>query len=84
MMEKFGPLREITRSPQQEAAGVPAEVVEVLPGHLFRVRLEDNRTLLAHAAGRMRVAITRILAGDKLLVQISPLDPTKARIVALA
>jgi len=60
-----------------EAAGV---VVKVLPATMYRVRLENGHELLAHISGKMRKHFIRITAGDRVTVQISPYDLTKARI----
>ncbi len=57
-------------------------VLETLPSLRFRVRLnEDGREILAHLAGRLRLYKIKILAGDKVTVEISPYDKTKGRIV---
>lgn len=56
------------------------EVVEVLPNTTFRVRLENDHEILAHISGRMRQFNIRILAGDKVTVEMTPYDLTKGRI----
>lgn len=55
-------------------------VVEALPNATFRVKFEDGKEILAHLAGRMRVNFIRILAGDRVLVEVSP-DGTRGRVV---
>jgi translation initiation factor IF-1 len=55
-------------------------VVDVLPGTLFRVKLPNDHVLLAHISGKMRKNFIRIVPGDKVTVEISPYDLTKARI----
>lgn len=60
---------------------VEATVVEALPNAMFRVRMRDGREVSASVTGNMRVQFTRLVAGDKILVQLSPFDPTKTRIV---
>ena len=56
-------------------------VVEALPNATFRVQLNDSgELLLTHLAGKMRVHFIRILAGDRVLVDISP-DGTRGRII---
>ena len=55
-------------------------VVEALPNTTFSVQLEDNREILAHLSGKMRLHFIRILAGDKVLVELSP-DGERGRIV---
>ncbi len=56
------------------------EVVEVLPNTMFRVKLENEHVILAHASGRMRKNRIRVLAGDKVHVEMTPYDLTKGRI----
>lgn len=59
-----------------------AKVVAVLPNELFRLRLQDGSERVAHVAGDLRKAIPRLLPGDVVRIENSPLDPQKARIVA--
>ncbi len=59
-----------------------AVVVEVLPNELFRLRLPDGVELTAHVAGDARKALSRLLPGDQVRIEIAPLDRTKARILA--
>jgi translation initiation factor IF-1 len=61
-----------------------ATVVEALPNAMFRLRLEDGSERLAHVAGNLRMGFTRLLAGDIVRIDLSPLDASKARIIALA
>ena len=56
-------------------------VTEALPNTLFRVKLEDERVILCHLAGKMRIHHIRILPGDKVKIEISPYDETKGRII---
>lgn len=56
-------------------------VTETLPSTTFRVELENGHAILAHISGRMRVNYIRLLPGDKVLVEMSPYDLTKGRIV---
>ena len=57
------------------------EVVENLPNATFRVRLENGHIVLGFISGKMRMHYIRILPGDKVTVQLTPYDLTKARIV---
>jgi translation initiation factor IF-1 len=58
-----------------------ARVLEALPGLLFRVELSDSKeVLLAHLAGKMKLHNIRVLAGDRVLLELSP-DGTRGRIV---
>ena len=56
-------------------------VLEPLPNAMFKVQLENGHILLAHVSGKMRMHFIRILTGDKVLVQVSPYDLTRGRIV---
>ncbi|MBJ57724.1 MAG: translation initiation factor IF-1 [Rickettsiales bacterium] len=57
-------------------------VLEILPNAMFKVKLEENNhEILAHTAGRMRKHRIRILAGDKVTVEMSTYDLTKGRII---
>jgi translation initiation factor IF-1 len=55
-------------------------VTEVLPNAMFRVKLENDHEVLAHTAGKMRRFRIRVLAGDKVTVEMTPYDLTKGRI----
>ncbi len=54
--------------------------MELLPNATFRVLLENGHTILAHTSGRMRKNRIRVLAGDKVTVEMTPYDLTKGRI----
>ena len=56
-------------------------VLEILPNAMFKVELENGHEVLAHTAGRMRKNRIRVLAGDEVLVQVTPYDLTKGRII---
>ncbi len=55
-------------------------VTELLPNAMFRVKLDNNHEVLAHTAGRMRKNRIRVLAGDRVNVELTPYDLTKGRI----
>ncbi|MBI3793345.1 MAG: translation initiation factor IF-1 [Nitrospinae bacterium] len=55
-------------------------VVEALPNAMFRVELANKHVVLAHVSGKMRMHYIRILAGDKVKVELSPYDLTRGRI----
>ncbi len=57
-----------------------AEVVESLPNAMFRVKLPNNVLVLGYVSGKMRMNYIRILPGDRVTVEMSPYDLTKARI----
>lgn len=55
-------------------------VIELLPNAMFRVKLENEHMVLAHTSGRMRKNRIRVLAGDKVTVEMTPYDLSKGRI----
>jgi len=59
---------------------IDGEVVEILPGTKFKIKLENGHQIVAHLSGKMRMNYIRILTGDKLKVEISPYDLSKGRI----
>lgn len=56
-------------------------VVEKLPNAMFHVELDNGHRVLAHISGKLRMNFIRILPGDKVLLEMSPYDLTKARII---
>jgi len=56
-------------------------VEEVLPNNMFRVKLENDHEIIAHAAGKMKKFRIRVLMGDKVVVEMTPYDLTKGRII---
>ena len=57
------------------------KVTELLPNAMFRVKLENKHEILAHTAGKLRKNRIRVLTGDNVLVEITPYDLTKGRII---
>lgn len=57
------------------------EIIELLPNATFRVCLENGHEIIAHTSGRMRKNRIRVLAGDKVTVEMTPYDLTKGRII---
>ena len=55
-------------------------ILEALPNAMFRVELDNGHTVTAHISGKMRMHYIRILPGDKVKMEMSPYDLTKARI----
>ncbi len=58
-----------------------ADVIEALPNAMFKVKLENGHIVLAHVSGKMRMHFIRILPGDTVVVEMSPYDLNKGRIV---
>ena len=65
----------------KDAIKFEAKVVEALPNAMFRVELENGHQILAHVSGKMRMHFIRILPGDTVIVEMSPYDLTRGRIV---
>lgn len=66
---------------EEKAVEVDGEISSVLAGTMFRVRLESGHEVLAHISGKMRKRFIRLVVGDKVKMEMSPYDLTKARIV---
>ena len=66
---------------KEEAIQMNGVVKETLSNTVFRVELENGHMITAHISGKMRKNYIRILTGDKVLVEISPYDLSKGRIV---
>lgn len=66
---------------KEKAIRVEGVVAEVLPNTMFRVDLPNGHRILAHISGKMRMHFIKILPGDKVLLEMSPYDLTKGRIV---
>ncbi len=62
---------------------VRGTVVEKLPNAVFRVELENGHEVLAHVSGKIRTRVIRVMAGDKVTVELSPYDLTRGRITWL-
>jgi translation initiation factor IF-1 len=65
---------------KEEVLEMNGVVAEVLPDSRYRVTLENGHDLVAYSAGKMRKHHIRIIAGDKVSLEISPYDLTKGRI----
>ncbi|MEQ8388462.1 MAG: translation initiation factor IF-1 [Alphaproteobacteria bacterium] len=65
---------------KEELLEFSGEVLELLPNAMFRVKLENGHEILAHTSGKMRKNRIRVLAGDKVTVEMTPYDLTKGRI----
>ena len=65
---------------KEELLEMSGVVNEVLPDSRYRVTLDNGHVLIAYSAGKMRMHHIRILAGDKVSLELSPYDLTKGRI----
>ena len=68
------------RVAKEEPIALQGTVTQVLPGTMFRVALANGHEVLAHISGKMRKNFIRISVGDKVDVEITPYDLSKARI----
>ncbi len=66
---------------KEEVITTDGVIVEVLPGTMFRVKLSNGHIVLSHISGKMRKHFIRIVPGDRVTVEMSPYDLTKARII---
>jgi len=66
---------------KQDMIEVEGTVIEPLPNAMFRVQLQNGHKVLAHVSGKIRMNFIRILAGDRVMVELSPYDLTRGRIV---
>ncbi|TFH16711.1 MAG: translation initiation factor IF-1 [Lentisphaerales bacterium] len=67
-------------SRKEDVIQVDGVVSKVLPATMYRVKLENGHEVLAHISGKMRKNFIKITNGDRVTVEISPYDLTKARI----
>ncbi|HAG06621.1 MAG: Translation initiation factor IF-1 [Clostridia bacterium 62_21] len=65
----------------KEVIEVEGTVIEPLPNAMFRVELPNGHKVLAHVSGKIRMNFIRILPGDRVLLELSPYDLTRGRIV---
>ena len=65
---------------KEEHIEFEGEAVDTLPNTTFKVKLENGHIIIAHISGKMRKHRIRILAGDRVTLEMSPYDLTKARI----
>ena len=66
---------------KEETIQMQGEVIEMLPNATFRVKLENDHVVLGHISGKMRMHYIKILPGDKVTVELTPYDLTRARII---
>ncbi|MFY9484047.1 MAG: translation initiation factor IF-1 [Patescibacteria group bacterium] len=65
----------------KEALLLEGKVTEALPNTLFRVELDSTDMVLAHLSGKMRLHYIKIVEGDRVIVEFSPYDLTRGRII---
>ncbi len=79
---RYGPPnRAKAKDGEEKAVEVEGEISQVLAGTMFKVKLESGHEVLAHISGKMRKRFIRLVVGDRVKMEMSPYDLTKARIV---
>ena len=66
---------------KQDLLEFKGKVIDLLPNAMFRVKLENGHTVTAHTAGKLRKNRIRVLTGDNVLIEVTPYDLTKGRII---
>jgi len=78
---RYGPPKSRSGEGEDKAVEVEGEISSVLAGTMFRVKLQSGHEVLAHISGKMRKRFIRLVVGDRVKMEMSPYDLTKARIV---
>ena len=66
---------------KEDVIEIEGTVVEALPNTNFKVELENGHQVLAHISGKLRMNYIKILPGDKVILELSPYDLTRGRII---
>ncbi|MDI3472110.1 MAG: translation initiation factor [Thermotogaceae bacterium] len=66
---------------KEETIKLEGKIVEALPNAMFRVELDNGFKILAHVSGKMRKNFIRLVLGDRVVVELSPYDLTRGRII---
>jgi translation initiation factor IF-1 len=66
---------------KEETLKIDGKVIEVLPNAMFRVELENGKIVMGYISGKMRQFDIKILLGDNVIIEFSPYDLNKGRIV---
>ena len=67
--------------PKSDVIELEGTVIEKLPNAEFKVKLSNGHEIIAHISGRLRMNFIRIIPGDQVLIEMSPYDLTKGRII---
>lgn len=76
-----GPAPEPQDDGKEQGIEVQGVIAENLPNAMFKIKLESGHEVLAHVSGKIRMNFIRILPGDRVLVELSPYDLTRGRIL---
>ena len=66
---------------KEDTIQMQGEILETLPNATFKVRLENDHEVIGHISGKKRMHYIRILPGDKVTVEMTPYDLSRARII---
>ena len=66
---------------KEESIQVEGIILEPLPNAMFRVELANGHTVLAHVSGKIRMHFIKILPGDRVLLELSPYDLSRGRVI---
>ena len=70
-------------NPKDDKLILEGKIIEALPNTTFRVQLENGHEVLAHVSGKIRMRFIKVMAGDKVTIELSPYDLTRGRITWL-
>lgn len=76
----INPEHERSQMSSEEPIEIEGTISTVLPGTMFRVKLDNQHEILAHLSGKMRKHFVRLTVGDRVRLEMSPYDLSKARI----
>lgn len=65
----------------QEKIKREGQIIEALPNATFKVKLDNGQEALAHLSGKLRMNFIRVLIGDRVVIEFSPYDEKRGRIV---
>jgi len=72
--------QESEKMAKEDTIEIEGKVLEIIPGGKFKVQLENGHIVEAHVSGKIRMNYIRILAGDTVMIELSPYDLTRGRI----
>src|SRR3989344_8587689 len=70
-----------THTLEQDKNVKEGQIIEALPGTTFRILLQEGKEVFGHLSGKMRMNYIKVLVGDRVLVEFSPYDDKKGRII---
>ena len=66
---------------KEDTIEMEGKVLEILPGWKYKVELENGHIIVAHVSGKIRIHNIRILPGDTVMIELTPYDLTRGRII---